>query len=132
MKSLVVLFERNTYQSNTDGTARTWISRDELRKVLGQAKSMRVQIIGYRNAANTGVRLKMYENSYLDLRPSETNASGSPFWTGTEATTLRPAPENISGPFGANVEFTLEVRNTSAASQVEFDGIVVVTLILEE
>lgn len=52
---------------------------------------MRVQIIGYRNDANTGVKLKMYENSYLDLRPTETNQSGVPFWTGTESTTLRPA-----------------------------------------
>ena len=85
MKTMVILFERNTYQSNSDGSARTWVSRDDLRQKLGQAKSIRVQIIGYRNIANTGVKLKMYENSYYDLRPSETNASGAPFWTGTEA-----------------------------------------------
>lgn len=132
MKSIVIVFERSTWQSNSDGTLRTFVSRDSIREVLGQAKSMRVQIIGYRNLANTGVKLKMYENSYLDMRPTETNQSGAPFWTGTEATTLRPAPENISGPFGANVEFVMEVRNTAAGTQVEFDGIVVVTLIIEE
>ena len=132
MKQSVILFERNTYQSNSDGSARIWISRDELRAQLGSAKSMRVQIIGYRNDANTGVKLKMVENSYPAMRPTETAASGSPFWTGTEATTLRPAPENISGPFGVNVEFTLEIRNTSGGTQVSFEGIIVLTLIIEE
>ena len=132
MKEMIVLFERNTYLSASNGAAQSWISRDELRKVIGQAKSIRVQIIGYRNMANAGVKLYMYENSTPDMRPTETNQSGAPFWTGTEATTLRPAPENISGPFGANVEFKMEVRNTAAATQVEFDGMVVLTLIMEE
>ena len=132
MKQMTILFERNTWQSNSDGSARSFTSRDELRKVLGQAKSFRVQVIGYRNDANTGVKLYMYENSYAELRPIETNQSGAPFWAGSEATTLRPAPENISGPFGANVEFKMEIRNTSAASQVSLDGMVVLTLIMEE
>ena len=68
-------------------------------------------------------------------RPTHRGPRSGPaprLWTGTEATTLRPAPETITGPFGGNVEFTLEIRNTSAASQVEFDGIIVLTLIMEE
>lgn len=44
----------------------------------------------------------------------------------------RPATENVTGPFGAFVEITMEVRTTTGGTMAEVDGMVVVTLILED
>ncbi len=82
---------------------------------------------------NAEVVLKVWESSYAGMRPSELKAgNGNPFWTSAAITSLRPAPENVTGPFGAFVEITMEVRTTTGGTMAEVDGMVVVTLILED
>jgi hypothetical protein len=132
MKSMVVVFDRQLYTSNSDGTAKSVACPDRLRSVLGQAKSIRLQWVGFRMTANCEVKFKMWESGYNGMRPSELAATGSPFFTSAAITALRPASENITGPFGGNVEFTMEVRNNAAGSLVEADGLMACTLILEE
>jgi hypothetical protein len=133
MKSMVTIFERQTYTSNADGSIRVVVSTDNLRAVLGAAKSIRLQWIGFRMTTNCEVKLKAWESSYAGMRPSElAQGNGNPYFTGTAITTLRPAPENVPAGFGGNVEVSMEVRNNTAGTLVEADGMVVATLIMEE
>ena len=132
MKKTILLFPRGTYLSNTDGTAKTHRCSDEVRKLAGKAKLVRYQLIGFRRSTNAGAKLKMWETASMDLRPSEAIPGGAPFFTGAEATSLRPVPETITGPFCENAEFTLEVRATAGAATEEWDGEVWGTLVFEE
>jgi hypothetical protein len=135
MKSMVVTFERQTYTSKPDGTACVVVSADNLRTVLGAAKSIRLQWIGFRMSADCEVKLKAWESSYSGLRPSElAQGAGTPYFTSNALTVLRPAPENVTSGFGGNVEVTMEVRNSGSPGNtlVEADGMVAATLIMEE
>ena len=133
MKTMEIVFERQVYTSNDDGTVRVIVAPDKLRQILGQALSMRAQFIGFRMTPDTEVKFKMWESCYSGLRPSELRAgSGNPFWTSAAYLTLRPAPENIAGPFGGDVEFTMEVRKTVGSTIAEVDGMFVVTLFLAD
>lgn len=132
MKTMIVIFERQTYTSKADGTAKVVVSADRLRTVLGQAKLIRLQWIGFRMAPNSEVKLKVWESSYAGLRPSELEQTGAPYFTSAAYTTLRPAAENATGPFGANVDVTMEVRNNAAGTLVEVEGAVAATLVMEE
>lgn len=132
MKVMEVVFERQVYTSKSDGTIQTAVSRDKLRSLLGQARSMRVQFIGFRMSANAEVVLKVWESSYPGLRPSGLKSgNGTAFWTGTAITGIRPAPQDVSGPFGGDVELTMDIRTTTGGTMAEVDGMVVVTLFLE-
>lgn len=132
MKTMEIVFDRLNYTSNADGSVRVHVSPDRLREVLGQGTVLRVQFIGFRMTPDTEVKLKFWESSFSGMRPSELQAgNGNPFWTSDAYTTLRPAPQTVSGPFGGNAEFTMEVRKTTGSTVAEVDGMVVVTLILE-
>lgn len=132
MKKLVVLFPRDTYASGSDGTLRIYVSADANRLTFGAAKSIRFQAVGFRRSTNARIRVKMWETCAPDLRPNELIPGGTPFFTSANVTTLRPAPETISGVFSGNVNFTLEVEASAGAALEEWDGAVYATLILEE
>jgi len=132
LKIMEIVFERQVYTSKGDGTIQTVVSRDKLRSLLGQSLSMRVQFIGFRMTPNAEVVLKAWESSYSGMRPSELKSgNGGPFWTGTAIATLRPAPENITGPYGGDVEITMDIRTTTGGTMAEVDGMVVITLFVE-
>ena len=132
MKKSIELFSRMTYQNEPTNQKRVVISADSLAKSLGAAKAIRVQLIGYRITPGCELTLSMHETAHPSFRPNEVVAGGTPFHTSGVITTLRPAPYNIGGPFCDNVCFTLQIKHTTDAAQVEFDGQVYVTLILEE
>lgn len=132
MKTMEVVFERQSYTSNADGSVKIHVSPDKLRTIIGQATAVRVQFVAFRMTPDTEVKLKFWESCYEGMRPSELQAgNGTPYWTSAAWTTLRPAPQTIDGPFGGDVEFTMEVRKTTGSTQAEVDGMIVVTLILE-
>lgn len=53
-------------------------------------------------------------------------------FTSSAINSLRPPPLNIVGPFSEHVVLALEVKHTADNAAVEWDGLVAVTLILEE
>lgn len=132
MKKSIELFSRMTYQNEPTNQKRVVVSADSLAKSLGAAKAIRVQLIGYRITAGCELTLSMHETAHPGFRPNEVVPGGTPFHTSNVITTLRPAPYTINGPFCDNVCFTLQIKHTTDAAQVEFDGQVYVTLILEE
>lgn len=132
MKKSVLVFPRDTYQSQADGNIRTYVCRDEVRRAMGQAKHIRFQLIGYRKSANARVTVKLWETPDPNLRPSEVVPGGTALFTGTAITALRSAPQQINGPFCDNVEMTLDIDEATPASQQEFDLEVWATLIIEE
>ena len=132
MKKDIVLFERGTYQNESTNAKRTYASADSLRKVLGQAKTIRVQPVGFRMSTGTELKLYMYETPYDGIRPNDLIPGGAAFFTSVTISTLRPAVISITGPFSGNVTIVLEVKHTTDSAQVEWDGIVAATLIMEE
>ncbi len=132
MKTMVVVFEAQTYTSKADGTAKVVVSSDRLRTVLGQAKIIRLEWVGFRMSPNAEVKLKVWESSYAGMRPSELEQAGAPFFTSSALTAPRPASENVVGPFGGFVDVTMEVRNNAGAVPVEVEGVVCATLVMEE
>ncbi len=132
MKTMVVIFEAQTYTSKADGSAKVVVCSDRLRAVLGQAKVIRLEWVGFRMSPNSEVKLKVWESSYAGMRPSELEQAGAPFFTSQALTVLRPAPENVTGPFGGYIDVTMEVRNSVGATLVDVEGVVCATLVMEE
>ena len=132
MKKSALVFPRDTYQSKSDGSTRTYVCRDEVRRAMGQAKDIRFQVIGYRKTTNARLTVKLWETPDPNLRPSEVAPSVAAAFTSTTISTLRSAPQQINGPFCDNVEMTLDVDEATPASQQEFDLELWATLIIEE
>lgn len=105
---------------------------DDIRTALGSAKSIRIQAFGFRRTPTSSVTIKMWETCVPDVRPNDVIPGGSAFFTSTAVTSLRPSPEQISGPFSSNVNFTLHIVASTGTNLEEWDGAVYATLILEE
>jgi hypothetical protein len=132
MKANLVVLPLATYSSESNGSPRVYQSQDAQKARLGAAKAIRAQIIGSRITTNTELRLLMYETPSDDMRPIDVVPGGSPFFTSSVVNTARSVPIQINGPFSGNVTLALEVKHSSQAAAVEFQGLVAVTLILEE
>ncbi|MCK6517859.1 hypothetical protein L6R46_22710 [Myxococcota bacterium] len=131
MKRIVTAFGQKTYISATGGTT-TYQHELGIADVLGQAKSLRVHVIGSRQStAYARATLRFYESSKPgDARPQQW---GVQIGTGTGITTLRPAPFTIVGPFMARVECVLEIDDSVGQDDPqEFDLEVHITAIMEE
>lgn len=134
MKKSVIALKRATYTNNgSDNKKALYQSPDELSHVLGQAKALRYQLVGFRIDANCELRLHLYETPYEGLRAADLIAGGTPFYSpGAATTTLRPVPQTIPGPFSEFVTLVLEVKHATDAAMVQWDGLVAVTMIIEE
>ena len=131
MKRIVTAFGQKTYISATGGTT-TYQHELGIADVLGQAKSLRVHVIGSRQStAYARATLRFYESSKPgDARPQQW---GVQIGTGVGITTLRPAPYDIAGPFMARVECVLEIDDSVGQDDPqEFDLEVHITAIMEE
>ncbi len=131
MKKSLVVFVRTTYLSDAGGGVRVYTHDESLFKALGAAKLLRVQPVVFRMAPSTKLVIKAWESCWDGARPSQLQPGGSPFHTSADITALRPPPYTITGPFGSTMELTLEVSHT-AAGQGDWDGLLAVTLVMEE
>lgn len=133
MKRLLTVFSRATYLSANDGAPKVYVHDESLCDVLGQAKTIRVQVVGNSTTGvNTRASIKAFEGSDPNARPSEVGVQiGS---TVNVDDDLRPALFNITGPFSGRVDLLLEVSDKTGAPGAEqaFDLAVHTTLILEE
>ncbi|MDP2622366.1 MAG: hypothetical protein Q8Q29_01040 [Actinomycetota bacterium] len=130
MKRNVTVFGSDTYAS--PGGLPTPYRHDlSLCDVLGQGKSLRVQVIGHRRSTpNARATVTFYESAKPgEARPEEW---GQLITSATLITTLRPAPFDITGPFLGRVACVLEIDDIAAANPQEFALELHVTVILEE
>lgn len=133
MKKSTLALQRGTYTNNTaDNKKQLYPSPDELSRVLGQAKALRFQCVGSRIDPNCELKVHLYETPYEGFRASDLIAGGAPFFSSTTMTTLRPVPQTIPGLFSEFVTLVLEVKHSGDAGPVQWDGLVAVTLIIEE
>lgn len=131
MKRIVTVFAQKTYISPTGGPTRYQHDLG-VADVLGQGKSLRVQVIGSRKSTtDTRATIRFYETAKPgDARPSQW---GTEIGSGTAITTLRPGPFNISGPFHGRVECVLDIDDAVGQDAAqEFDLEVHITVIVEE
>ena|GEM_PF-5965283 len=133
MKRLVTIFSNGTYISGPNGEITTYTHDDKLCDVLGQAKDIRMQLIGDRTTGvDTRARIRVYESSDPDRRPSEV---GKQVGSSTDVDNdLRPPLIQVNGPFSARVEVLLDIldKKVTPDTQQEFQLGLYATLILEE
>ena len=133
MKRLVTVFERATYLSGASGAPKNYLHDESLCDVLGQAKLIRVQVVGNSTSgANARASVLAFEGSDPTARPSEV---GSQIGT-TQVidNDLRPPMFNVVGPFSGRVDLVLEIsdKNGVPGNDQTYDLAMHVTLILEE
>ena len=129
MKRLIPVYTRDTYLSGSSGGVKVFRHDESLFEVLGQGKVLLLQVYGYRKSATARATIKVYESSLQGRPPSEI---GTQVGTTVTVTTLRPGPMSITGPFQGRIEVVLEIDDTAATSQQEFDLVIAATLIIEE
>ena len=132
MKTNLIVLSQSTYSSGPNGAPRSYQSSDALKTRLGAAKSIRAQLIGSRISVGTELRLIVYETPYEEIRPVDAVPGGTPFFTSAAITSARSVPVQIDGPFSGNVTLALEVKHSGGTTTVEFEGLLAVTLILED
>lgn len=89
MKRLVTIFKSGTYISGPAGEIVTYTHDDNIIDVLGQAKSLRIQVIGDRTTGvDTRASVKVYESSDPLRRPSEVGSPSAARRTSTTTCAL--------------------------------------------
>ncbi len=129
MKRLVQVYARDTYLSGSSGSIQLFRHDASQYSLLGQAKTILLQVYGYRRSSTARATIKVYESSIPGRSPSEV---GVQLGSASTVTVLRSPPISITGPFQGMVEITLEIDDTAAATQQEFDLEIDATLILGE
>lgn len=131
MKRNVAVFKRGTYISASDGKKRYWAHDVELCDVLGQAKTVLVQVFGNRvtSVSNTRATVEVWHTALPSGRPSEV---GKQLGNALTFSDLRPALQTVNGPMAGRVELLLAIDDTAQAAQQEYDLELHVTLIVEE
>jgi hypothetical protein len=132
MKRSTVIFPLRAYLSLTSGSAAIYRMPQELRSVIGQAKALRYQIVGFERSTNAQLELQMFESAYEDMPADEVIPGATPFHTSGAVTSLRTSPTTVPGPFCTNVEMVLKVSDSTSTAQESWQGLIVATLILEE
>ena len=83
------------------------------------ADGLRLQFVGYRQSAATArVQLVLWESAIPGRRPIEYQQQFGASYLITE---LRPSPIQIDGPFGGLLEVCVEVDDSAATDEVEFE-----------
>lgn len=129
----MTVYQTATYISGPAGEVSHYTHDDALCDTLGQAKSIRLQVVGDRaTGADTRAQVSVYESSDPNRRPSEV---GKPVGSTTNIDNdLRPPMIQVNGPFSARVEILLDILDKKATpdTQQEFQLAMYATLILEE
>jgi hypothetical protein len=132
MKRSTVIFPLRAYLSMTDGTTAIYRMPAELRGVVGQAKALRYQFVGFERSTNAQLELQMFESAYEDMPADEVIPGATPFHTSGSVNALRTSPTIVPGPFCTNVEMVLKVSASTGSVQESWQGLIAATLILEE
>ncbi len=132
MKRATILFPLGLYQSNNDGTAVAYKMPQELRTLVGQAKALRYQFIGFNRTTNARVVMTMFESPWEGTAADEVLPGAAPFHTSGNLDNLRAGPVQVAGPFGTNVEMVLKCSASAGGGPESWYGLVAATLILEE
>jgi len=126
VKSSLLVME-GVFSSGPSGAIRAYLASDEVRKVIGQASSVRVSVLTTARTANCQLVLKLYESAG-PVRPTGLDSSYPPFFTSSALTTDFPQPFDISGPFCDNVDLLLEVSAATGTFVETWQGTIYMTL----
>ncbi|MCB9761330.1 MAG: hypothetical protein H6739_15920 [Alphaproteobacteria bacterium] len=119
MKRTIKILSRDTYLSTSSGSPQRYQHDLGLCKTMGAADGLRLQFVGYRQSAATArVQLVLWESAIPGRRPIEYQQQFGASYLITE---LRPSPIQIDGPFGGLLEVCVEVDDSAATDEVEFE-----------
>lgn len=127
LKTNLTIIEGN-FTTGASGEVRQYLASDEVRKLVGQATSMRVCFVGIETTSNARLTLKLFESAYTVQRPSELGDSYAPSFTSSTIASLLPAPIQVPGPFCDNVDIVIEADDNGSASLENWRGGVYATL----
>jgi len=118
MKRVVQVFPRRIWRSDDDGSILLYNHPKELCDILGQAKSIRLHVLGYfvSEATQTQGSLTAYESSFPEKAPSSTalvKVAASTF------TTLTPAVIDVSAPFMGRIEIVLGIEEADTPDTLQ-------------
>lgn len=132
MKKTILVHARQTFTSTSAGVKIQYAHDVALCDILGQAKTMLVQLYGHRiTGTNTKTTVEVWHTCLPSGRPVEVGKQLGSTIT-LNPTTLRPAIQTINGPMAGRVELVIGIEDSTAAAQQEYDVEVWATLILEE
>jgi hypothetical protein len=108
MKQDITIFQRQTFVSNVDGSAKTYRHDQRLCKALGSSKGLLLYFVGDRqSSADAFAQVKVYQGADPDNRPSDVGDLLEQFVYTFES--LRPEPVPITGPYLGKLDITVEI-----------------------
>ena len=113
MKQDITIFQRQTFVSNADGSAKTYRHDQRLCKALGSSKELLLYFVGDRqSSASAYAQVKVYQGADPDNRPSDVGDILEQFIYTFDS--LRPEPVPISGPYLGKLDITVEIFENAA------------------
>ena len=126
VKSSLLVLE-GLFTSGPNGVTRVYLASDDVRKLIGQASSVRVSVLTTNRTTNAQLVIKLYDTAG-PVRPTDLDSAYAAFFTSAALTSNFPAPINIAGPFCDNVDLALEVSASTGTNVETWQGSITMTL----
>ncbi len=132
MKKAFVVFSRDTRSTGVNGSPQPYLNDQSQSALLGQAKELLIRFWGHNRSPQAQATISVFGTSMSDRRPAEVGSLLATPTVITPASSFRPAPIAITGPFEGFVDIRVDINAASGTNVEEFDFELHVTAILEE